>query len=95
MNDKLHIADTDLALYAMGALSAEEMELSARAHLEACDQMQGRAAPESRWPSPPTRKPLPSQPRLTEQKLVSWPGLQPLRSLRLKPSLKLKPLPLR
>jgi anti-sigma-K factor RskA len=36
MNDKLHIADTDLPLYAMGALSAEEME-SARAHLEACD----------------------------------------------------------
>lgn len=37
MNDKLHIADTDLTLYAMGALSAEEME-STRAHLEACDQ---------------------------------------------------------
>jgi anti-sigma-K factor RskA len=37
MTDKLHIADTDLALYAMGSLSAEEME-STRAHLDACDQ---------------------------------------------------------
>ena len=37
MTDKLHIADTDLALYAMGTLSAEEMA-SARAHLEACAQ---------------------------------------------------------
>jgi anti-sigma-K factor RskA len=35
MTDKLHIADTDLALYAMGALSAEEMAF-ARAHLEIC-----------------------------------------------------------
>jgi anti-sigma-K factor RskA len=37
MTDKLHIADTDLALYAMGTLSAEEMA-SARAHLEVCTQ---------------------------------------------------------
>ncbi|MGA9671559.1 MAG: anti-sigma factor [Terracidiphilus sp.] len=37
MTDKLHIADTDLALYAMGTLSAEEMD-SARAHLDACEQ---------------------------------------------------------
>jgi Anti-sigma-K factor rskA/Putative zinc-finger len=35
MNDKLHIADTDLALYAMGALSAAEME-PIKAHLLAC-----------------------------------------------------------
>jgi len=35
MNDKLHIADTDLALYAMGALSADEMQAIA-AHLEQC-----------------------------------------------------------
>jgi anti-sigma-K factor RskA len=35
MNDRLHIADTDLALYAMGALSADEME-HVKAHLELC-----------------------------------------------------------
>jgi anti-sigma-K factor RskA len=35
MKDSLHIADTDLALYAMGTLSEAEME-SARAHLEVC-----------------------------------------------------------
>jgi anti-sigma-K factor RskA len=35
MNDRLHIADTDLALYAMGALSAEEME-TIKAHLLLC-----------------------------------------------------------
>lgn len=35
MNDSLHIAETDLALYAMGTLSEAEME-SARAHLEVC-----------------------------------------------------------
>jgi anti-sigma-K factor RskA len=35
MNDNLHIADTDLALYAMGALSADEME-HVKAHLELC-----------------------------------------------------------
>jgi anti-sigma-K factor RskA len=35
MNDKLHIADTDLALFAMGALSAAEME-AIQGHLEAC-----------------------------------------------------------
>jgi anti-sigma-K factor RskA len=35
MNDKLHIADTDLALYAMGALSAAEME-PIKAHLLVC-----------------------------------------------------------
>jgi anti-sigma-K factor RskA len=37
MTDQLHIADTDLGLYAMGTLSAEEMA-SARAHLEVCTQ---------------------------------------------------------
>src|ERR1700679_493445 len=37
MTDKLHIADTDLALYAMGAFSAEE-RASTRAHLEVCAQ---------------------------------------------------------
>jgi anti-sigma-K factor RskA len=35
MNDKLHIADTDLALYAMGALSADEMK-PVNAHLQVC-----------------------------------------------------------
>jgi anti-sigma-K factor RskA len=35
MNDRLHIADTDLALYAMGALSADEMKAIA-AHLQFC-----------------------------------------------------------
>jgi anti-sigma-K factor RskA len=35
MNDKLHIADTDLALYAMGALPAEEAA-PVEAHLLAC-----------------------------------------------------------
>lgn len=35
MKDNLHIADTDLALYAMGTLSETEME-SARAHLQVC-----------------------------------------------------------
>lgn len=35
MNDKLHIADTDLALYAMGALSADEMK-PVKAHLQLC-----------------------------------------------------------
>ena len=35
MNDKLHIADTDLALYAIGALSADEME-PVKAHLQVC-----------------------------------------------------------
>jgi len=35
MNDKLHIADTDLALYAMGALSADETE-PVKAHLQVC-----------------------------------------------------------
>jgi hypothetical protein len=35
MNDKLHIADTDLALYAMGALSAEMRE-AVEAHLLIC-----------------------------------------------------------
>jgi anti-sigma-K factor RskA len=35
MSDNLHIADTDLTLYAMGALSADEMR-SAQAHVEVC-----------------------------------------------------------
>jgi hypothetical protein len=35
MNDKLHIADHDLALYAMGALSADEKE-PIKAHLLVC-----------------------------------------------------------
>jgi len=35
MNDKLHIADADLSLYAMGALAPEEME-QARVHLLGC-----------------------------------------------------------
>jgi anti-sigma-K factor RskA len=35
MNSKLHIADADLTLYAMGALSPEEMR-QAEAHLEEC-----------------------------------------------------------
>jgi hypothetical protein len=35
MNEKLHIADTDLALYAMGALSADEMK-PITAHLQLC-----------------------------------------------------------
>jgi anti-sigma-K factor RskA len=35
MNDNLHIADADLALYAMGALSAAEMD-AARAHVSLC-----------------------------------------------------------
>jgi anti-sigma-K factor RskA len=35
MNDRLHIADADLALYALGALTDAEME-SARAHLLVC-----------------------------------------------------------
>lgn len=35
MNDKLHIAETDLTLYAMGALPTEEMKQAA-AHLQAC-----------------------------------------------------------
>jgi anti-sigma-K factor RskA len=35
MNESLHIAETDLTLYAMGALSAEEMA-AARAHVEIC-----------------------------------------------------------
>ena len=37
MNDKLHIADTDLALYAMGALPADEMA-TIKAHLFTCVQ---------------------------------------------------------
>jgi anti-sigma-K factor RskA len=39
MNDRLHIADADLALYSMGALSALEMD-STRSHLEVCAQCQ-------------------------------------------------------
>jgi anti-sigma-K factor RskA len=35
MNESLHIAETDIALYAMGALSQEEMA-AARAHIEIC-----------------------------------------------------------
>jgi anti-sigma-K factor RskA len=35
MNDKLHIAETDLTLYAMGALPADEMK-RAEAHLQWC-----------------------------------------------------------
>jgi anti-sigma-K factor RskA len=35
MNESLHIADTDLTLYAMGALPAGEME-TARAHVQVC-----------------------------------------------------------
>jgi anti-sigma-K factor RskA len=35
MNDKLHIAETDLTLYAMGALPADEMK-RAEAHLRLC-----------------------------------------------------------
>ena len=35
MNDKLHIADADLMLYAMGALSAAEME-PIHSHLQVC-----------------------------------------------------------
>jgi anti-sigma-K factor RskA len=35
MNESLHIADTDLTLYAMGALPAAEME-TARAHVQVC-----------------------------------------------------------
>jgi anti-sigma-K factor RskA len=35
MTDRLHIADTDLALYAMGTLTAAEMA-SAGAHLQSC-----------------------------------------------------------
>jgi anti-sigma-K factor RskA len=35
MSDRIHIADADLKLYAMGALSAEEMA-QARAHLRGC-----------------------------------------------------------
>jgi hypothetical protein len=35
MSDRLHIADTDLTLYAMGALSAAEME-PVQAHLHVC-----------------------------------------------------------
>jgi anti-sigma-K factor RskA len=37
MSDRIHIADTDLTLYAMGALSAEEMT-AASAHLQGCAQ---------------------------------------------------------
>jgi anti-sigma-K factor RskA len=37
MSDNLHIAENDLALYAMGALSAEEMA-RARAHVAGCAQ---------------------------------------------------------
>jgi len=36
-DDRLHIADADLALYAMGALSALEMD-STRSHLQVCEQ---------------------------------------------------------
>ena len=39
MNDRLHISDADLALYAMGALSTLEMD-STRSHLEVCEQCQ-------------------------------------------------------
>lgn len=35
MTDRMHIADTDLTLFAMGALSPAEME-AARAHVESC-----------------------------------------------------------
>lgn len=35
MTDRLHIADTDLALYAMGALTAEETN-AVRSHLQVC-----------------------------------------------------------
>ena len=35
MNDYLHIAEADLALYAMEALSATEME-SVRGHVQVC-----------------------------------------------------------
>jgi len=39
MNDRLHIADSDLALYAMGALSAMEMDAT-RSHVLVCAQCQ-------------------------------------------------------
>jgi anti-sigma-K factor RskA len=39
MNDRLHIADTDLALYAMGALTTDEME-HVKAHLQFCVRCQ-------------------------------------------------------
>jgi hypothetical protein len=39
MNDRLHIADSDLALYAMGALSTVEMDAT-RSHLQVCAQCQ-------------------------------------------------------
>ena len=37
MNDRQHIADTDLALYAMGVLSADEAA-AIRTHIESCSQ---------------------------------------------------------
>lgn len=37
MNDRLHIADSDLTLYAMGALTEAEMD-AARSHLLVCEQ---------------------------------------------------------
>jgi anti-sigma-K factor RskA len=39
MNDRLHIADSDLALYAMGALSTVEMDAT-RSHLLVCARCQ-------------------------------------------------------
>jgi hypothetical protein len=39
MNDRLHIADSDLALYAMGALSTVEMDAT-RSHLQVCARCQ-------------------------------------------------------